>query len=85
MKLTHALATAAAAVCTLGGCAGSNSFAPATVVVATYNIRSAYGLDEKFDPDRTAAAISRLNAETVALNEVDFMAERSGNLTSPPC
>ena len=78
MNMKQCIAAAVGAVAVLGGCAGSQDYAP--VAVATYNIRGAHGLDYVFDIDRTAAAITRLNAETVALNEVDNLTDRCGNL-----
>lgn len=42
-----------------------------TLEVATYNIHAGAGLDEVFDLDRTAAQIAELDADVVALQEVD--------------
>jgi endonuclease/exonuclease/phosphatase family metal-dependent hydrolase len=53
--------------------------APAdTITVATYNIRHGRGMDERVDLARTAAAIRRLDADIVALQEVDRRVQRSG-------
>lgn len=63
--------------------AGCASQEPRDIRVATYNIRICRGLDDQLDPDRTAAAIARLDAETVALNEVDRLTDRSANIDEP--
>ena len=44
---------------------------PVTVRVASYNIHAGAGEDNVFDLDRTAAAISSLDADVVGLQEVD--------------
>jgi len=41
------------------------------LTLATYNIHSCFGLDRRFDPDRVAEVIRELNADIVALQEVD--------------
>ncbi|WP_126635656.1 endonuclease/exonuclease/phosphatase family protein [Embleya hyalina] len=45
--------------------------AAGTLRVVTYNIRMGYGLDGRFDPDRTAATIRALRPDVLLLNEVD--------------
>ncbi|WP_424640179.1 endonuclease/exonuclease/phosphatase family protein [Embleya sp. AB8] len=45
--------------------------AAGTLRVVTYNIRMGYGLDGRFDPDRTADTIRALKPDVVLLNEVD--------------
>jgi endonuclease/exonuclease/phosphatase family metal-dependent hydrolase len=47
----------------------------------TYNIRNAKGMDGKMDYDRTAAVLSRINADIVCLQEVDSATKRSGGGT----
>jgi endonuclease/exonuclease/phosphatase family metal-dependent hydrolase len=41
------------------------------VRVATYNVRSGFGADGRFDPDALAAVVTASDAEVVVLNEVD--------------
>lgn len=41
------------------------------IVVATYNVHKCVGIDGVFDPARTTAVIEELNADVVALQEVD--------------
>ena len=41
------------------------------VMVASYNVHKCVGLDRRFDPARTAAVIAELDADIVALQEVD--------------
>lgn len=50
------------------------------ITVASYNIRHGSGLDGVVDLGRTAAAIRRLNADIVALEEVDNGVRRSGGI-----
>ncbi|MGW9207258.1 endonuclease/exonuclease/phosphatase family protein [Embleya sp. NPDC055664] len=45
--------------------------AAGTLRVVTYNIRMGYGLDGRFDPDRTADTIRALHPDVLLLNEVD--------------
>ncbi len=47
------------------------------LVVATYNIQSGHRLDRVFDLANTIAAISRLEADVIVLNEVDCVTERT--------
>lgn len=44
---------------------------PGELLVASYNVHKCVGLDRRFDPDRTAAVIAELEADIVALQEVD--------------
>ncbi|MEL6108921.1 MAG: endonuclease/exonuclease/phosphatase family protein [Planctomycetota bacterium] len=53
---------------------------PATLRVLTYNIHHGRGTDGKFDYERLAATIARLNPDLVALQEVDNKTSRSGGL-----
>jgi endonuclease/exonuclease/phosphatase family metal-dependent hydrolase len=41
------------------------------VRVATYNVRSGFGADGRFDPDALAAVVTASDADVVVLNEVD--------------
>jgi len=45
---------------------------PETLTVASYNIHVAVGTDGRFDPERIAAVIGELDADVVALQEVQF-------------
>jgi len=51
--------------------------------VATYNIRHGRGMDGRVDLARTSAAIRALQADVVALQEVDRLVERSGAVDQP--
>ena len=51
-----------------------------TATIATYNIQIGLGMDKKYDLDRTAEAIRKIGAETIVLNEVDVMTNRSKNI-----
>ncbi len=42
------------------------------LVVATYNTHEGVGLDRRFDPDRIARVIGELQADVIALQELDF-------------
>lgn len=44
--------------------------------VATYNVHKCVGLDGRFDPERTMAVIKEIDADLIALQEVD---QRFGN------
>lgn len=45
----------------------------------TFNIRHALGLDDQIDLDRIIAFIAQMNADVVALQEVDRFMQRSGH------
>lgn len=68
----------------LAGCAprqpAGNSGAEAPVVwrVVSYNIRHGEGMDGRLDLERTAAALRRLDADVIALQEVDNGVQRTG-------
>lgn len=47
------------------------------LTVATYNIHSCLNMDRRCNPDRTAAVLSSLNPDIVALQEVDAGCSRS--------
>ena len=53
---------------------------PPSMRIATYNIRHGRGSDDVLDLDRTARAIAALDADIVALQEVDEKVRRSGNV-----
>jgi endonuclease/exonuclease/phosphatase family metal-dependent hydrolase len=81
--------TACLACCFLlaAGCApaaveaiGTDNPTPTTMRVATYNIRHGRGVDDVLDLDRTARAIAALDADIVALQEVDEQVGRSGGV-----
>jgi endonuclease/exonuclease/phosphatase family metal-dependent hydrolase len=65
--------------------AAAFALAPAAddITIATYNIRHTRGNDEVVDIDRTARAIRALNADIVALQEVDRGVTRSGSVDQP--
>lgn len=44
---------------------------PGELLVASYNVHKCVGLDRRFDPARTASVIAELDADVVALQEVD--------------
>ncbi|GAB5406324.1 MAG: hypothetical protein Aurels2KO_45550 [Aureliella sp.] len=46
--------------------------------VATYNVRHGVGIDNKLDLSRTAAAIRKLDASIIGLQEIDLGTGRSG-------
>ncbi|MFE2868455.1 endonuclease/exonuclease/phosphatase family protein [Embleya sp. NPDC059259] len=53
------------------GSAPVSDAAAGTLRVVTYNIRMGYGVDGRFDPDRTADTIRALKPDVLVLNEVD--------------
>ena len=80
-------ARAAALLALLGLAAGcrttsepSASGPPPSLTVATYNIRHGAGMDGVLDLERTAAAIAALDADIVALQEVDDATGRCGGV-----
>ena len=56
---------------------------PKTIKVMSYNIRYAYGMDEKYDIERTAEVIKRQKPDIVGLQEIgdSTMAAKLGELT----
>lgn len=54
---------------------------PGDLVVASYNVHKCVGVDRRFDPARTAEVIAELQADVIALQEVDQrFGQRSGLL-----
>lgn len=51
--------------------------------VATYNVRHCEGLDGRVDVERVAAVVRALEAEIVALQELDSGMERTGGVDQP--
>lgn len=51
--------------------------------VATYNIKHGRGMDDRVDLERTAVVLAKLDAEVVALQEVDVGVRRSGRVHQP--
>lgn len=44
---------------------------PGNMLIASYNTHKCVGQDGRFDPDRTIAVIKEINADVIALQEVD--------------
>ena len=59
---------------------GTSTSPPPSLRIATYNIRHGRGADDVLDLDRTARAIAALDADVVALQEVDERVRRSGRV-----
>ncbi len=74
------------ALLALGGCVDTRSSTndaapePHAVRVATYNIKHGLGMDGTVDLERTATALEALDADLIALQEVDESARRSGSV-----
>lgn len=58
----------------------SSSGTSAPIRVATYNIKHGRGMDGVLDLERTLATLKSLNADLIALQEVDDQARRSGGV-----
>ena len=58
----------------------SSSDTSAPIRVATYNIKHGRGMDGVLDLERTLATLKSLNADIIALQEVDDQARRSGGV-----
>src|SRR6476660_5341625 len=43
----------------------------ANLLIASYNVHKCVGVDKRFDPERTAAVISEIGADAIALQEAD--------------
>jgi len=69
----------ALAVPVLAGChaTGVKAQSAQTLRVLTYNIHHGEGTDERFDYDRLAGVIKKLDPDIVALQEVDWETERA--------
>jgi endonuclease/exonuclease/phosphatase family metal-dependent hydrolase len=52
----------------------------APIRVATYNIKHGLGMDGRLDLERTATTLHALDADIIALQEVDDQARRSGTI-----
>ena len=50
------------------------------IKILSYNVRNARGLDEVTDYDRVAAVINRIDADAVAVQELDSATERSNGV-----
>ncbi len=72
--------------CLTGGCSTmeetDRGSEPGTVElrVATYNIKHGLGMDGRVDLDRTSNALAALDADIIAIQEVDQHASRSGDV-----
>ena len=56
---------------------------PHELRVASYNIKHGEGLDGRVDLERTARVLARLDADLIALQEVDVGVRRSGGVDQP--
>ncbi len=54
--------------------------APAPLRIATYNIRHGVGMDDALRLERTAGTLRSLDADIIALQEVDSVVRRSGDV-----
>lgn len=82
---TAGLATVLLAMLTLAaGCRTTPEPAatdtPSSLTVAAYNVRHGVGMDDVLDLERTAVAIAALDADIVALQEVDEATGRCGGV-----
>jgi endonuclease/exonuclease/phosphatase family metal-dependent hydrolase len=48
-----------------------NNGAQADLLIASYNVHKCIGVDQRFDPGRTAAVIAEIDADVIALQEAD--------------
>lgn len=69
--VTAALALAGAAVTPAAPPPGQETVVGDELRIATFNVRSGFGADGRFDPDAIAAVIRSQDADVVVLNEVD--------------
>lgn len=51
-----------------------------TLKIASYNVRNAKGMDNRVDFDRTAEVIKSINADAIAIQELDSATNRSNGL-----
>lgn len=70
----------AAVVASFRSCASRFERKSERLRVATYNIKHGAGMDGRVDLERTAEAIRALDADVVALQEVDLGVSRSGDV-----
>ena len=56
------------------------SSAPEATTIATYNIKHGLGMDGSIDLERVARVLEALDADVIALQEVDERASRSGDV-----
>ena len=66
------------------GCGSTNNVQketePLFLKIASYNVRNAKGMDDVTDYDRTAKVINDMDAQAVAIQELDSATERSNNM-----
>ncbi|HOS73513.1 MAG TPA: endonuclease/exonuclease/phosphatase family protein [Bacteroidales bacterium] len=63
-----------------GGCDANKQKSTLTVKILSYNVRNCRGMDEVVDYQRVADVIRRIDAEVVALQELDSATQRSGGV-----
>lgn len=81
MRQTHlAVAAAVAAAIGTGIQPGASDPQPRDLRVAAYNIRHGEGMDRRLDLDRLAGVLRGLDADLIALQEVDKGTERTGRV-----
>ncbi len=84
MKLITQLLLLVSTVVLLGNCSSSHSLSKidkgGEFKILSYNIRNARGMDDVTDYGRVANVIKRINADCVALQELDSATERSRSL-----
>lgn len=78
----RALVLSGVACLVLAGCVPNRAerFGPAELTVVSYNIRHGRGMDGEVNLARTGRALARLAPDIVALQEVDRLVERSGQV-----
>lgn len=79
MKFLRRL-TACAALLLATACASAPAAGPVTWRVAAYNIHAGIGMDRAVDLERIAAVLAPLDADVIALQEVDERVRRSGEV-----
>lgn len=63
-----------------GGCNRNKQESTQTVKILSYNVRNCRGMDDVVDYQRVADVIKRIDAEVVALQELDSASQRSGGV-----
>jgi endonuclease/exonuclease/phosphatase family metal-dependent hydrolase len=83
----HILGTVASTVfaITAIGCTSANRYTSGesnlqSIVVSSYNIKHGVGMDGVLDLERTSVALAGLDADIIALQEVDEFVSRSGGI-----